>query len=77
MIDLLTIQTAQELSMQSGHKIPARTIRYACKNGFIKDAVKFGRDWVMTIDHYLDWVNNRPKPGRKTIPAPHKKGTPS
>lgn len=45
--------------------ISGRTIRYACKHGFIKRAELQGRDWRLSPHSLMAWVNNRPKPGRK------------
>lgn len=57
----LTIPEAAELA----ESISARTIRYACKHGHIKNAEKQGRDWRFPQVRFLAWCNNRPKPGRK------------
>lgn len=63
--NLMTIIDAQAIARELGQEIPGRTIRYACKNGFIDGAMKLGRDWTLTKDAFIDWLLDRPKPGRK------------
>lgn len=65
----MTVEQAQDYAHEVGEQVTARGIRLAAKNGYIPDARKIGRDWLITyegMNHYLD---NRPKPGRKPIRA--------
>jgi hypothetical protein len=63
--ELLTINEAQAMARDAGQAVPGRTIRYACKEGFIRDARKIGRDWAFSRESFLAWLGDRPKPGRK------------
>lgn len=46
--------------------ISERTVRYAASRGFIHKAEKSGRDWRFPKASFVDWLNHRPKPGRKS-----------
>lgn len=63
--DWLTVDEAFDLVKQSGVFVPIRTIRWAASNGFIRGAVKKGRDWRFPKMTFLYWLENRPKRGRK------------
>lgn len=49
----------------TGEDIPRVTIRTAARTGHIRKAKKAGRDWSFAQIRFLQWLKNRPKPGRK------------
>lgn len=59
----LTVGDAELLNPE----IPGRTIRWAAKHGWIQHSEKNGRDWRFPKMSYMNWVRNRPKPGRKAV----------
>ena len=61
----ITISAASKL-----RGIQPRTIRLAITSGYIPGAYKAGRDWLLPVQEFLHWTENRPKPGRK----PRKEG---
>lgn len=66
MPDECTIPQAVDYTAEVGEPVTARGLRLACTRGYIPGARKIGRDWLMPyegINHYLD---NRPRPGRKS-----------
>jgi hypothetical protein len=60
-----TIAEATEHATENGHQITDRGLRKAAKNGYVPGAYKIGRDWIIPEDGLDDYLNNRPKPGRK------------
>lgn len=62
----LTIRQAVELAAERDLPVPGRTIRWAALHEFIPGAEKFGRDWMIPRAAFLHWLNNRPRPGRKS-----------
>ena len=63
----LTSRKAADLATQWGENVPERTIRWAASRGFIVGAEKSGRDWRFPQRKFLNWLNHRPKPGRKVV----------
>lgn len=63
--DEMSIPEAEAYAAEVEEPVPARTIRYAAKNGFISGARKVGRDWLIPYDGFEHYLANRPKPGPK------------
>jgi len=62
----MTVGQAENYAHEVGEKATARGIRLAAKNGYIPGARKIGRDWLIPYDGMNHYLDNRPKPGRKT-----------
>ena len=61
----MTVEQAQEYAREVGEQVTARGIRLAAKNGYIPNARKIGRDWLITYEGFNHYLDNRPKRGRK------------
>lgn len=62
----MTVDQAEAYAREVGEPVTARGIRLAAKNGYIPGARKVGRDWLITYDGFNHYLDNRPKPGRKS-----------
>ncbi len=61
----MTVQQAQDYAREVGESVTARGIRLAAKNGYIPNARKIGRDWLITYDGFNHYLDNRPARGPK------------
>lgn len=61
----MTVSEAVALAESMGQRITDRTIRLAAENGYIQNARRAGRDWLIPRDGLMHYLENRPKPGRK------------
>ena len=53
----------QQASREYG--VPQSSITWACRQGFIKDAVKNGHSWSFPAVTFRHWNRNRPGRGRR------------
>lgn len=60
----MTVEQAQAYAEEVGDQVSARGIRLAAQNGYIKNARKLGRDWLITYEGFNYYLDNRPKRGR-------------
>jgi len=63
----MTVQKALEYAVAVGEKVTKRGIRKAANSGYILDARKVGRDWLIPYNGFNHYLDNRPKRGRKPI----------
>lgn len=63
--DEMTVDQAEDYAREVGETATARGIRLAAKNGYIPGARKIGRDWLIPYGGFNQYLDNRPKPGRK------------
>lgn len=61
----MTVEQAENYAHEVGERVTARGIRLAAKNGYIPNARKVGRDWLITYDGFNHYLDNRPKRGPK------------
>lgn len=61
----MTVNQAEDYAKEVGEQVTARAIRLAAKNGYIPDARKIGRDWLINYDGFNHYLDNRPKRGPK------------
>ena len=62
----MTVEQAQDYAREVGEQVTSRGIRLAAKNGYIPNARKIGRDWLITYDGFNHYLDNRPKRGPKS-----------
>lgn len=68
----MTADQAEEYAREVGESVSARGVRFAARHGYIPGARKIGRDWVIPYEGFNQYLDNRPKPGRKpTIEVRH------
>lgn len=68
-VQWITSRDAQRIVQEAwgdGETVPISSITHACRQGHIRNAKRQGRDWVFRESELWDWLNHRPKPGRKT-----------
>jgi hypothetical protein len=65
----MTVEQAQDYAKEVGEQVTARGIRLAAKNGYIPNARKLGRDWLITYEGFNHYLDNRPKRGPKRQPT--------
>jgi hypothetical protein len=63
--ELIAVKDAVRISEELGQPISRFTIIYAARNGFIAGARKIGNVYTFSCKAFLDWMNDRPKPGPK------------
>lgn len=59
----MTVEQAEDYAREVGESVTGRSIRHAARKGYIPNARKAGRDWLIPyegMNHYLD---NRPRTG--------------
>jgi hypothetical protein len=61
----MTVEQAEDFAAEAGEPIKARAIRLAATRGDIPGARKVGRDWLITYEGFLHYLDNRPRPGPK------------
>lgn len=61
----MTADQAESYAREVGESVTARAIRYAAAHGFIQGARKIGRDWLIPYEGMNNYLDNRPKRGRK------------
>jgi hypothetical protein len=62
----MTIDQAVNYAHEMGEQVSARGLRLAAERGYIPGARKVGRDWLIPYDGLNHYLDNRPKPGRKS-----------
>lgn len=62
----MTVAQAADYAHEVGEQVTARGIRLAAKNGYIPNARKIGRDWLITYDGFNQYLDHRPKRGPKS-----------
>jgi hypothetical protein len=62
----MTVAEAESYAVEVGESVTGRAIRHAAKEGYIPGARKLGRDWLIPFAGMYHYLDNRPKPGRKT-----------
>lgn len=61
----VTISKALAYCEDLGITITERGFRKACEKGNIPGAHKVGRDWLVPYEGLMQYLSNRPRPGRK------------
>lgn len=62
----MTVEQAQDYAKEVGEQVTARGIRLAAQNGYIPNARKIGRDWLITYDGFNYYLDHRPNRGPKS-----------
>lgn len=65
----MTVEQAQDYAKEVGEQVTTRGIRLAAKNGYIPNARKLGRDWLITYEGFNHYLDNRPLRGPKRQPT--------
>lgn len=61
----MTADQAEEYAREVGETVSARGVRWSARHGHISGARKVGRDWVIPYEGFNQYLDNRPKRGRK------------
>lgn len=65
----MTVKQAEDYAHEVGEAVTGRAIRLAAKNGYIPQARKIGRDWLIPYEGFNHYLDNRPKRGPRPKPA--------
>lgn len=61
----MTVDQAVDFAHEVGEAVTGRGVRFAAKRGYIVGARKAGRDWLIPYEGYNQYLDDRPKRGRK------------
>ena len=61
--EIMSVAEAAEYAQTCGAEISERGIRKAAQSGYIPDARKLGRDWLIPYTGFKRYLANRPKRG--------------